>query len=142
MDLSQLGMAQRQAMQQASAGELAGALGIDSQMLANIQAMAGVSAPAGSVAPQEGAGAKALTAFVGELGGALGEGMKWSDRRLKTNIKQVGMHPVGVPRYKFDYIWGESSSGVMAQDLLDVMPEAILRVGDFYAVNYDMIGGH
>ena len=39
-----------------------------------------------------------------------------SDRRLKTNIKRIGTAK-GYPWYSFDYIWGESSEGVMSDEI-------------------------
>lgn len=48
------------------------------------------------------------------------------DRRLKTNIRKIGMHVVGVPLYAFDYIWGEPGIGVMADELEQVLPDAVL----------------
>ena len=64
-----------------------------------------------------------------------------SDRRLKTNIVQIGQHPVGVPAYEYD-ILGRHERGVMAQDLLAVMPEAVaLHPSGYLMVDYDKIGG-
>ena len=58
------------------------------------------------------------------------------DRRLKTNVRMIGMHVVGVPLYEFDYLWGEKGVGVMADELEAVKPEAIIHVAGYKAVDY------
>ena len=76
------------------------------------------------------------------LGGQLGSGLgsAFSDERLKTNIKRIGTHPVGVGIYEYDYIWGGGKQvGVMAQELEKVRPDAVFEVNGFKAVNYDRI---
>jgi len=63
-----------------------------------------------------------------------------SDRRLKKNIKRIGTSLMGFPVYTFNYIWGgDKQTGVMAQDVIKVMPEAVINVGDYMAVDYGMI---
>lgn len=77
------------------------------------------------------------------LGGAgiMGGGMALSDRRLKTNVRQVGNHPVGVPLYEYD-IMGVRERGVMADELEQVRPDAVAVGPDGYQmVNYALIGG-
>src|SRR5664279_1735245 len=61
-----------------------------------------------------------------------------SDSRLKTEIAQVGTTLFGLPLYNFKYIGrAEVYEGVMAQDVLKVMPSAVLTGSDgFYRVNY------
>ena len=65
-----------------------------------------------------------------------------SDRRLKTNICRVGTTVFGLPLYSFSYLGSERRfTGVMAQDVLAVRPEAVSRdETGFYRVNYDMLG--
>ena len=77
---------------------------------------------------QQVAGANAETAGLYSLGGAA---MKYapammaaSDRRLKSNIVRIGTHPIGVGIYEYD-IFGSRQIGVMAQELMEVMPEAV-----------------
>jgi hypothetical protein len=73
------------------------------------------------------------------LGSALGGAM--SDRRLKRNIERIGTTDDGLPWYKFDYVWGERSQGVMADEVLTVKPEAVLVMPSGYlAVDYRQIG--
>jgi hypothetical protein len=47
-----------------------------------------------------------------------------SDRRLKSNIVRIGTHPIGIGIYEYD-IFGGRQIGVMAQELMEVMPEAV-----------------
>ena len=65
-----------------------------------------------------------------------------SDVRLKTDIRQVGTAAHDLPLYSFRYI-GEDGvyEGVMAQDVLAVMPEAVSIAEDgYYRVDYEMLG--
>jgi hypothetical protein len=74
------------------------------------------------------------------LGGTLGAAYMLSDKRLKKNIKRIGTHILGIGIYAYDYIWGEPSIGVMAQELEKVMPEAVITTDSGYkAVNYAML---
>lgn len=61
-----------------------------------------------------------------------------SDRRLKKNVRQIGIHArVPIPVYEYDYLWGERAIGVMADELEAVMPEAVLTLPNGYkAVDY------
>ena len=64
-----------------------------------------------------------------------------SDRRLKRNIKQVGVSPTGIPQYTFQYLDHDTVyHGVMAQDLQLLAPEALVtREDGMFAVHYDLI---
>ena len=64
-----------------------------------------------------------------------------SDPRLKKNIKRIGTHALGIGLYTWDYLWGEPSTGVMANEVEKVMPEAVvLHPSGFKMVNYSMLG--
>lgn len=53
-------------------------------------------------------------------------GMIFSDERLKENVERVGQTDEGLPIYTYNYIWGgPTQMGVMAQDVLEVNPEAV-----------------
>jgi hypothetical protein len=57
-------------------------------------------------------------------------------------MRQVGITAHNLPLYKFRYISEDDYyEGVMAQDVLKVMPAAV-SVGDdgYYRVHYDMLG--
>jgi hypothetical protein len=74
-------------------------------------------------------------------GGALGGAAIASDRRLKKNIKRIGTHVLGIGLYTWDYLWGQPFSGVMADEVEQVMPEAIvMHPSGFKMVNYEMLG--
>jgi hypothetical protein len=81
-----------------------------------------------------------LQARSGVLGGItnLGSaGILASDRRLKRNIKQLGIRPDGLGVYSYDYIWGGSHIGVMADEVAALRPEALgPTIGGFATVNY------
>ena len=64
--------------------------------------------------------------------------MIMSDLRLKKNVVKLGTHKtLGIGLYIWDYIWGEKGAGVMAQELLQVKPEAVMVMPNgYYAVNY------
>lgn len=86
-------------------------------------------------------GLNAQMAGLGQLfGTAAGLGglymMRPSDRRLKSNIERVGTHPRGFGIYEYD-IDGRRETGVMAQEVMEVLPEAVKTMPNGYlAVNY------
>ena len=83
-----------------------------------------------------------VVAAIGATGGLLAPGLALtSDRRLKRNVKQVGISPSGIPTYTFQYLDHDSVyHGVMAQDLQSVAPEALVtREDGMFAVHYDLI---
>jgi hypothetical protein len=65
-----------------------------------------------------------------------------SDVRLKTDIERVGTTVYGLALYHFRYKTGtERFEGVMAQDVLEVMPDAVVVGEDgYYRVKYDQLG--
>lgn len=87
-----------------------------------------------------------MSGIFGLGGAALSAGLplfKSSDRRLKRNIVQIGEHPLGIPEYEFTYVWGgQRQRGVMAQDVIKVMPSAVMvdAASGYMAVNYAAIG--
>ena len=61
--------------------------------------------------------------------------MKYSDRRLKSNIKLIGKYK-GHNFYNYD-ISGRNEFGVMAQEVLEINPSAVIATPSGYlAVNY------
>jgi hypothetical protein len=79
------------------------------------------------------------TSSAGTAAGA-GAGM-YSDRRLKKNIVRIGTHALGIGLYTWDYIWGQPFTGVMADEVEKVMPEAVgTHPSGFKWVNYKMLG--
>ena len=65
-----------------------------------------------------------------------------SDRRLKTDIVRVGQLRAGIPLYRFRYLGhDEVFVGVMAQDVLPVVPEAVITdASGFMRVDYRRLG--
>jgi hypothetical protein len=92
-----------------------------------------------SLGAAAGAGAAGFsgTAFASQALSGLGA----SDRRLKEDVEQIGMHKIGVPLYTWTFLWGERGIGVMADELKEVMPDAVQTIDGFDYVDYDMIGG-
>ncbi len=66
--------------------------------------------------------------------------LMFSDRRLKRNITRIGTHSLGIGLYEWNYLWGEHSTGVMADEVRAVMPQAVTNIGGFDAVDYAMLG--
>ena len=66
---------------------------------------------------------------------------KPSDSRLKENVTRIGTARHGLPFYTFSYRGRpEVYAGVMAQDVLEVRPDAVsLTDGGYYAVDYRML---
>ena len=63
-----------------------------------------------------------------------------SDRRLKTNIKAVGKTDGGLTVYTYNYIWGgPTQMGVMAQDVEEKDPSAVVEIDGFKAVDYSKV---
>lgn len=81
----------------------------------------------------------------GQFGGLLnaaaglgGAAIMASDRRLKSNIKQVGTLPNGLAWYDYD-IAGERRSGVMADEVETVMPGAVTEINGIKHVDYAQV---
>lgn len=77
------------------------------------------------------------------LGGSLGAAgvLKYSDRRLKRNIKRCGTRADGLGLYTFNYLWSDQKEiGVMADEVLAVRPDAVSEVGGYLAVDYSKLG--
>lgn len=76
--------------------------------------------------------------MIGTLGGAAIT--KFSDRRLKRNVREIGRDPRGFGWYEFDYVWGgERQVGVMADEVARVIPGAVGESGGYATVNYAML---
>jgi len=75
-----------------------------------------------------------------DLGGAGIQRYKMSDARLKTNIEKVGeVNSLNI--YEYEYVWGGPREvGVMAQEVIKVVPEAVMKIGKWFAVDYSKLG--
>ncbi len=87
------------------------------------------------------AGGQYLSGAGNLMGGIFGGKGVGSDRRLKTDIERVGTLPSGIPVYTFKYLGTEDvHTGVMADEVLKVIPEAVSKDEDGYLlVRYDML---
>lgn len=72
-------------------------------------------------------------------GAALGAAWLMSDRRLKTNIEKVGETNGGLNWYKFDYVWGEHSEGVMSDEVAHIPGAVIEHPSGYDMVNYAVL---
>jgi hypothetical protein len=83
---------------------------------------------------------QALGSAVGGVAGMFNPATVFkSDRRLKSNIKRVGTHELGIGINEYD-IFDRRERGVMAQELLEVKPEAVYHRPDGYMmVDYGAI---
>jgi hypothetical protein len=91
----------------------------------------GYDAALGAANAQNAASGNLLSA-----GAQLGSAFLFSDRRLKTNIKRVGTHAIGVGIYDYTMM-GMSQRGVIAQEVEAVRPDLVKRHANGYLmVNY------
>jgi Chaperone of endosialidase len=63
-----------------------------------------------------------------------------SDRRLKTNIVKIGQYLNGLNKYSWTYLWGENSTGAMADEVEKLIPEAVKVFNGYKHVNYALLG--
>ena len=63
-----------------------------------------------------------------------------SDRRLKTNIVKIGQYLNGLNKYSWTYLWGENSTGAMADEVEKLIPEADKVFYGYKHVNYALLG--
>lgn len=96
---------------------------------------------AGQYSKGQSTGSESGSSSSGGLGKALGFGLSLlgSDERLKTDIELVGEHD-GMNVYTFRYI-GEPTvyKGLMAQEVREKYPEAVIPVGGFLGVDYSKV---
>jgi hypothetical protein len=76
------------------------------------------------------------------LGPCVGDDETTSDARLKEDVHRIGTTVFGLPLYQFKYRGKpETYEGVMAQEVLKVMPGAVSVGADgYYRVNYRTLG--
>ena len=75
------------------------------------------------------------------LGGSLGAAaILSSDRRIKKHIRRIGTHRSGVGIYRYRYkAGGPYRTGVMAQEVRKVRPDAVVNIGGVLHVNYGVL---
>ena len=154
--LNQLG-AQGQATQQAALSRQFGAAQqLAQEPLQRLQTgqallagspMGGISGGTGSSAYQRGVYQQptALGQLVGAAGTLMtGYGAMQSDVDLKENITKIGELEPGIGWYTWDWndkgraigVESEPSEGVLAQEVLEVKPDAVVVKDGYYAVDY------
>lgn len=71
-----------------------------------------------------------------------GRGATTSDIRLKRDVARVGTLDSGLPLYRYKYLWSDQVFvGVMAQEVADVAPDAVVKGDDGYLrVDYARLG--
>ena len=76
------------------------------------------------------------------LGPSVGDDNTKSDLRLKHDVRCIGTTVFGLPLYHFKYIGRpETYEGVMAHEVLQVMPDAVsLGADGYHRVNYGALG--
>jgi len=147
----QQSLAQQSALRAQPLNEIAGLMGGSQIQLPQFQGYSGAAvAPAPTFAGAQAQGQADMSRYgiqqagnnatTSGLFGALASGAmlasKFSDRRLKSNIVQVGTHPLGIGIYEYD-IFGNRERGVMADEVAKVMPEAIVpHESGYMMVNY------
>lgn len=95
----------------------------------------------GAVMQNYGIQSQNRNAMLGGLAGLGGAAILGSDRRLKHNIERIGSLASGIPVYRFSYLGsGLRRVGVMAQEVLDVIPDAVIEAPDgYYMVDYSRL---
>lgn len=107
-----------------------GVQGVDYAGLVNDQYKAQVQA-----AQQKNAN---LFGGIASIGGSLAS--LFSDRRLKTAIEPIRATLGGFQLYSYRYLGSDDLSfGVMADEVAETMPEAVVERDGFLAVRYDML---
>lgn len=107
------------------------AFGFGQQNAANRINYANGMAQAQSIGPQN---------FL-NLAGSAAKAFAASDIRLKRDIERIGAMPSGLPVYRYRYLWSDDEQvGVMAQEAMQMFPDAVAEFGGFLHVNYNAIG--
>ena len=107
--------------------------------------MGGISGGTGTSAYQRATAQVPSTAS--QILGAVGSFFSKSDADLKTNIKKVGELDPGIGWYTWDWndkakeigVDVEPTEGVLAQEVLEVKPDAVIVEDGYYAVDYSKV---
>ena len=111
-------------------------------LAANAQARQKLGIPAAFGAPVIEPPSDYFTGFLqlASTGASIYSAFKMSDRKLKENIKQVGVSPQGYKIYEFNYIGGDVRfRGAMAQDVIQKNPMAVGIDQNYLTVDYSKI---
>jgi hypothetical protein len=66
---------------------------------------------------------------------------------LKRDVVRLGAFANGIPVYEYRYLWDDADErqiGVIAQDVLPILPEAVHvhPITGFLMVDYDKVAAH
>ncbi|MGE9269430.1 MAG: tail fiber domain-containing protein, partial [Verrucomicrobiales bacterium] len=79
-----------------------------------------------------------MMSALGAMGGAAL--LAFSDARLKEGVERIGTTKDGLPWYSYHYKGDPTRrEGVMAQEIVDLAPDAVVDVGGVLAVNYEKV---
>lgn len=78
----------------------------------------------------------ALIGSLAQMGSAGMMGAFMSDRRMKRDIERISGSIGGFPVYRFRYLDGTPSVGVMAQEVMVTRPDAVIEHGGVLYVDY------
>lgn len=74
------------------------------------------------------------------IGAGLGAAVRYSDRRLKTDVQRIGVRPDGLGVYSYRYVWGDARHvGVMADEVRQIYPDAVTTVNGYDKVDYTQL---
>lgn len=141
-DIANAGGAGQQASNQAAIDDAKGQTEYSNdQLWKNLQNMFGIvgSANWGGQSSTKETSTPSTWSTIGSAMGSLQSWLKLSDRRMKTDIEQVGQAPNGLPVYSYRYRDkpdAPAEYGFMAQDVEKVMPEAVEEIDGVKYVDY------
>jgi len=149
-------------MRQREAADLAAMAGIYEGPVSLMKTGAGIGGTMGQIAAgytptyqQSGGGSglfgslmPAIGSFAGSEAGSAAIASMFSDSRLKENVVKIGVTNKGLNWYKWD--WNDKAkelgadkhrtTGVMAQEVMDVIPEAVIKDADgYYRIDYSKV---
>lgn len=83
---------------------------------------------------------QAIGSIFGALGSLGGAAITASDRRIKENIVRIGSLANGIATYAFNFIGNAAPQfGVMAQDVREIMPDAVHDIDGVLHVDYGKV---
>jgi hypothetical protein len=147
--LTALGQTTTQNIAQLGQASAAGQSAAGLQTGADIAGLLGIqgAARAGSRLGQGAAASNVLNLPGQFLGMQYGAGVAnpglqgiFSDQRLKKNVARLGTRSDGLGVYEFEYIWGGGRHiGLMAQEVVNIYPDAIGESGGYMTVDYGKV---
>ena len=122
-------------------GQIAGIAGAVGTVAAPFMGPAGMAGALGGMGSMFSTASTGAGLMAGGYGTQMASGMGGSDIRIKKDIRKVGVHPLGIDLYEWTYLWGGRAMGVMAHELVKVMPDAVTQFMGYAMVDYAMLNG-